>query len=40
MAGIEVDAMDSESEEDDMMNDDTTMDDGNTDIFPTLAPKF
>jgi hypothetical protein len=36
----EVDAMDLEMEEDDMMDDDTTMDDGNTETVPTPVPKF
>jgi RNA-binding protein 8A len=40
MDGTEVDAMDSEPEEDDLMEDDMTMDDGNAKIFPTLAPKL
>jgi hypothetical protein len=31
----EVDAVDFELEEDDLMDDDTTMDDGNADIVPT-----
>jgi hypothetical protein len=40
MVGAEVDANDFELEEDDLMDDDTTMDDGNADLVPTLAPKF
>jgi RNA-binding protein 8A len=40
MADTEIDAVDFESEEDDFMDDDTTMDDGNTDIVPTPAPKL
>ena len=40
MAGTKVDAMDSELEEDDLMDDDTTMDDGNADNVPTPAPKL
>jgi hypothetical protein len=40
MAGAEVDAMDSEPEEDDLMDDDATMDDGNVDIVPTPTPKL
>jgi hypothetical protein len=40
MAGAEVDAMDSEPEEDDLMDDDTTMDDGNAETVPTPAPKL
>jgi RNA-binding protein 8A len=40
MAGAEVDAMDSEPKEDDLMDDDTTMDDGNAETVPTHAPKF
>jgi hypothetical protein len=34
MVGAEVDVMDSELEEYDLMDDDTTMDDGNADIVP------
>jgi hypothetical protein len=40
MAGAEVDAMDFEPEEDDLMDDDTTMDGGNADIVPTPTPKL
>jgi hypothetical protein len=40
MAGAEVDAMDSEPEEDDLMDDDTTMDDGNAETVPTPVPKL
>jgi hypothetical protein len=40
MVGTVVDVMDSEPEEDDLMGDDMTMDDGNEDIVPTPAPKF
>jgi RNA-binding protein 8A len=40
MAGTRVDAMDSEPEEDDMMDDDIIMDDGNAEIVPTPAPKL
>jgi RNA-binding protein 8A len=40
MAGAEVDAMDFEPEEDDLMEDDTIMDDGNAEIVPTPAPKL
>jgi hypothetical protein len=40
MAGAEVDAMDFEPEEDDLMDDDTTMDDGNAETVPTPAPKL
>jgi hypothetical protein len=40
MAGAEVDVMDSEPEEDDLMGDDTTMDDGNAETVPTPAPKL
>jgi RNA-binding protein 8A len=40
MVGTEFDAIDFEPEEDDLMDDDTTMDDGNADIFPTTAPKL
>jgi hypothetical protein len=32
--------MDSEPEKDDLMGDDTTMDDGNAEIVPTPAPKL
>jgi hypothetical protein len=40
MFGTEVDVMDSESEEDDLMGDDTTMDDGNAETVPTPARKL
>jgi hypothetical protein len=40
MAGTKVDAMDSELEEDDLMDDDTTMDDGNAETVPTPVPKL
>jgi RNA-binding protein 8A len=40
MVGAEVDVDDFEPEEDDMMDDDTAMDDGNADVVHTLAPKF
>jgi hypothetical protein len=40
MAGAEVDAMDSELKEDDLMDDDTTMDDGNAETVLTHAPKL
>jgi hypothetical protein len=40
MTGAEVDAIDFEPEEDDMMDDDTTMDDGNADVVPTPVPKL
>jgi len=40
MADIDVDAVDFEWEEDDLMDNDTTMDDGNADDIPTHAPKF
>jgi RNA-binding protein 8A len=40
MANAEVDADDFESEEDDLMDGDKTMDDGNVDIVPTSAPKL
>ena len=40
MAGTEVDAMDFDLEEDDLMDDDTTMDDGNANVVPTPVPKF
>jgi hypothetical protein len=38
MASAEVDLMDYEPEEDDMMGNDTTMDDGNERLFPLLRP--
>jgi hypothetical protein len=40
MAGTEIDAMDSELEEDDLMDNDTTMDDGNAETVPTPVPKL
>jgi RNA-binding protein 8A len=40
MVDAEVDAVDFEPEEDDLMDDDTTMDDGNADVVPTPAPKL
>jgi hypothetical protein len=40
MVGVEVDVMKSEPEEDDLIGDDTTMDDGNTKTLPTSVPKF
>jgi hypothetical protein len=40
MAGAEVDAIDFELEEDDLMDDDTKMDDGNADVVPTPTPKL
>jgi hypothetical protein len=40
MVGAEVDAMDSEPEEDDLMDDDMTMDDGNAKTIPTPVPKL
>jgi len=40
MAGAEVDAVDFEPEEDDLMDDDTAMDDGNADAVPAPAPKL
>ena len=40
MAGVEVDAVDFDPEEDDLMDDDTTMDDGNADVVPTSTPKL
>jgi hypothetical protein len=38
MVGVEVVAIDFKPEEDDLMDDDTKMDDGNEDVVPTLAP--
>jgi hypothetical protein len=35
--GADVDAMDFEPEEDDLMDDDMTMDDGNAEIGPTTT---
>lgn len=40
IADTEVDVMDSELEEDDLMGDDMTMDDGNVETIPTPVPKF
>jgi hypothetical protein len=40
MAGVEFDVMDSKLEEDDLMVDDTTMDDGNAETVPTPMPKL
>ena len=40
MADTEVDVMDSEPEEDDLIDDDMTMDDGNVETVPTPAPKL
>jgi hypothetical protein len=40
IAIAEVDAMNSEPEEDDLMDDDTTMDDGNAENLPTPVPKL
>jgi hypothetical protein len=40
MVGAEVDVMNSELEEDDLMGDDMTMDDGNAKTLPTYVPKF
>jgi hypothetical protein len=40
MADAEVDAMNLYLEEDDLMDDDTTMDDGNANTVPTPAPKL
>jgi hypothetical protein len=40
MVVAEVDVMDSKPEEDDMIVDDTTMDDGNAETLPTPAPKL
>ena len=40
MLVTKVDAMNFEPEEDDLMDDDTTMGDGNVEIVPTPAPKF
>jgi hypothetical protein len=40
MVDAEVDAVDFELEEDDLMGDDTMMDDGNVDVVPTTAPKL
>jgi hypothetical protein len=40
MAGAKVDAIDFEPKEDDLMDDDTKMDDGNADVVPICAPKL
>jgi hypothetical protein len=40
MVGVEVDVMDSNSEEDDQMGNDTAMDDGNAKTIPTPTPKL
>jgi hypothetical protein len=40
MVGVKVDAIDFKLEEDDLMDDDMTMDDGNVDIVPTPVPKL
>jgi hypothetical protein len=40
MAGAKVDVMDFEPEEDDMMGDDTTMDDADAETSPTPTPKL
>jgi hypothetical protein len=40
MVGTEVDAVDFERKEDDLMDDDSTMDDSNVDVVPTPAPKL
>jgi hypothetical protein len=40
MPDAEVDSIDFELEEDDLMDDDTTMDDGNADVVPTPTPKL
>jgi hypothetical protein len=40
MDGTEVDAVNFKMGEDDMMDDDASMDDGNADIVPTLVPKL
>ena len=40
MAAAEVDVMDSEPEEDDLMADDMTMDDGNAETLPIPMPKL
>jgi hypothetical protein len=40
MVGTEVDEVDFEPKEDDLMDDDTMMDDGNADIVTTLVPKL
>jgi hypothetical protein len=40
MAGADVDVMNFKPKEDDLMGDDTTMDDGNAETLPTPAPKL
>jgi hypothetical protein len=40
MVGVEVDAIDFEPEEDDLMDDETKMDDGNANVVPTPTPKL
>jgi hypothetical protein len=40
MVSAKVDVVDFESEENDLMDDDTAMDDGNADVFPTPAHKL
>jgi hypothetical protein len=40
MVGADIDVMDSELEEDDLMGDDMTMDDGNAETLPTPTPKL
>jgi len=40
MVDVEVDAIDFKPEEDDLMDDDMTMDDGNAESVPTSAPKL
>jgi hypothetical protein len=40
MVGAEVDAVDFEPRKADLMDDDTTMDDGNADVVPTPTPKL
>jgi hypothetical protein len=37
---VELYAMNSKQEEDDLMDDDTTMDDGNAENIPTPGPKL
>ena len=40
MFSTEVDAVDFKLEEDDLMDDDMTMDDGNANVVPTSVPKL
>jgi RNA-binding protein 8A len=40
MANVEVDVVDFEPKEDDLMDDDMMMDDGNVYVIPTPAPKL